>query len=834
MGRAALAFASSPNPVSMETSMMNRAGESDKSGSVAREEDELPMQKEGENSEPQAQFPLRSDFRETAFFLPQARTLANGDLAWDFQIPEALTRWKFMGIAHTRDLRWTQIESRVITQKKLMVQTGIPRFLMQGDQIRLESRISNLGCGSGPARISLDLEDPQTGQNLNKAFGLKENSREISLDSGVSMAQAWGIQVPESRYAPVRIRIKAERGFCRDGEEHILPLLSQRIWVTETLPLWFSGDGEKEYFWTSLHEKNQHPQRVDIRLTAEYYAHPLWLVLPSLPYLAEPRFASAESIFGKIYSGGMIEEIFRANPDLKSRIPEAADEGKGSPSPWEKARDLAGIPLEQTPWIQDSESEKRAWEWLRGILGSDSLDLMMERAGQQLLDRQGPHGGIPWFAGMPADRFITQYILSGMGRLEAMRSQPLPAACRTLVENGLSFADAFLVREFKEMKSQYPDRMKDPHLGTLEVQYLYMRSFFSAPMDSETREAWWYYLGQAETYWKQFPAQAQAMLSLALYRAGKKAIAESILASLLENSLYDEEFGRYWKRPQNPYSWVQAPLSTQVRIMEAMQEIRRGDPSIPQMALWLIKQKQSRHWPSAMATIDACHVLISLSTTGDLSREAGMEWQMGDRHIRTSDGESSLGYWRMDIPGSELDSGMARIRLKLDGSSSLSSWGALYWQYTDQRDKGEESASGLRLRREVLVERPGPGGSAWESLGEGDSLIVGDRVRVVLFLESDRDMDYVHLEDAFASAWSPESVISGYRGSDGLGFYQTGEEAAMHFFFSRMPKGKFQVHYDLQVRQAGEVDAGLATMNSLYAPSFRAQSKGRRISIKPL
>lgn len=818
-------------PAPLSNKVMERESMMQAPAAVADQEKGSSTQAPGttdEKAAPEA-FPLREDFRETAFFIPQARTGPDGEWTWTFQIPEALTRWKFMGIAHTREGQWAMVEHQVTTSKPLMVQTGLPRFLFQGDQITLESRISNLECASGPTRVRLDIEDPLTGQNLNLAFGLGKPEGSIFLDSGSVGAYAWKIRVPESRYAPVKVRVQAERGACRDGEAQELELLSRRVWVTETLPLWMHGDGEKEYFWKSFHEKEQHEQRVDIALTAEYYSHPLWLVLPSLPYLAEPRFPSAESVFGKLYSGLVIQDILHRYPEARGRILEAAE--KGSPSPWNRARDMVPTPIGNTPWVQAAASENQAWEWLVGTLEADTLDRLVRSAENQLLALQSAHGGFSWFPGMPADRQMTQYILSGIGRWAQRSSIPLPEKGKAMVQSALAYVDAALVKDFRERKQRHPERMKDRQLGPIEAQYLYLRRYFAPPRDPETREAWLYYLGQAETYWKDFPPQVQAMLALALQEAGRGQ-AEKILASLLEHSLYSEAFGRYWKRPLNPYSWVQAPLLTQVRIMEAFQEIRPADPSIREMTQWLIRQKQSRHWPSALATIDATHILLRLASPSAWDHGARLAWQLGDQRLSAAPGQASLGYWRQTIPGPELDTGMARIRFRLEGGAESSSWGTLYWQYVDQRDQIDAAGSGLSVEREILVERPGKNGSQWVPLGKSETLKVGDRLRVVLFMASDRDMDYVHIQDAFASAWTPESTISGYHGADGIGYYRTADDAAMHFFVTRLPKGKFQIHYDLRARQAGEVDAGLATLESLYAPSFRAQSQGRRIQIK--
>jgi hypothetical protein len=368
-----------------------------------------------------------------------------------------------------------------------------------------------------------------------------------------------------------------------------------------------------------------------------------------------------------------------------------------------------------------------------------------------------------------------------------------------------------------------------------------MRSFFKeVAMEAKTTAAYTYFTTQAETHWLTQSKYDQGMIALALYRNGKQAPANKILASLIEYSIQDAEMGMYWKEFNNPgLYWWQAPIESHALLTEAFAEIENSVARIDDLKTWLLKQKQTTNWKTTKATAEACYALL-LSGTDWLQETPGVVIKLGNYVVdsREQKTEAGTGYFKAIIPKEKINASMGKIEITLTNfgkdqkpANGSSSWGAAYWQYFQDADKVTAAETNVAIKKNLYVIRNTDRGPVLEKLEEGKNLQVGDRVKVRVEIKSDRQMEYVHLKDMRASCFEPANVLSGYKYQDGLGYYEATKDASSNFFIGYLPRGTWVFEYELRTTHSGQFSNGITTLQSMYAPEFSTHSKGMRVIV---
>ncbi|HEY4875478.1 MAG TPA: alpha-2-macroglobulin, partial [Puia sp.] len=440
------------------------------------------------------------------------------------------------------------------------------------------------------------------------------------------------------------------------------------------------------------------------------------------------------------------------------------------------------------------------------------------------------------------DRYITQYILAGIGHLKKMNA--LPESTNEKVNQFLSNAISYLDKKIKE---DYDNLMKnksdlsEDHLDRIQIQYLYMRSFFPEySIPGETFKAMNYYRKQSQQFWLQQNKYMQAMIALSLFRTGDNKTAKDILASLKQNAIVNEEMGMYWKENTAGYYWYQSPVEIESLFIEAFSEITKDERSVENMKTWLLKQKQTQNWKTTKATAEACYALL-LQETDLLGEEKNVQIQLGNTVISSEDNkaEAGTGYFKKTIDGYFIKPEMGNISVtvsKPPDQSTVqqfnSSWGAVYWQYFENLDKITPSAMPLQLNKKLFIEKNTDHGTVLEPVEENETLKIGDKIKVRIELRVDRDMEYVHMKDMRASCMEPTNVLSEYKWQGGLGYYETTKDASTNFFFGWLPKGTYVFEYPLFVTAAGNFSNGITTIQCMYAPEFVSHSEGFRINVE--
>ncbi len=779
----------------------------------------------------------RTNFNETAFFYPQLKTNKEGDVIISFTIPEALTKWKMMGLAHTKDLKTGTIQNELVTQKQLMVVPNAPRFLREGDEITFTAKISNLVENDLEGVAELKLFDAITMQPVDAKFKNKKAKKTFSVKAEQSTLVSWDISIPEGIQA-VTYRVVAKAGNFSDGEEKALPILTNRMLVTESLPLPVRGNQTKTFKFNKLLDSGKSTTLRHHKLTLEFTSNPAWYAIQALPYIMEYPYECSEQIFSRFYANSIASHIANSSPKIKRVF----DSWKNTPdskallSNLEKNQELKALLLEETPWVLDAKNETERKKRVGVLFDLNRMANELDSAIRKFQEAQVSNGGWSWFKGMPDSRYITQHIVTGLGHLDHLNITTVRQDDK--VWNMLKKAVRYLderIREDYEWLLKHASDMDDDHISSIQIQYLYSRSYFKdIPINDRNEKAFKYFKGQAKKYWLNKSKYMQGMISLALHRYDDKQTPKNIIASLKEFSLYSEEMGMYWKDNCAGYYWYQAPIETQALLIEAFDEVANDKESVENMKVWLLKQKQTQDWKTTKATVEACYALL-LKGIDFLDNDKLAEITLGDKLIDPSKMdnvkiEAGTGYFKTSWSAGDIKPKMGNV--KVANKNDVVAWGALYWQYFEDLDKITSHETPLKLKKQLFREKFSDAGKVIEPVTAKTKLNIGDRIIVRIELRVDRNMEYVHMKDMRASSLEPENVISHYKWQDGLGYYESTRDAATNFFFDYLPKGTFVFEYPLRVTHLGDFSNGITSIQCMYAPEFTSHSEGIRIEVE--
>jgi uncharacterized protein YfaS (alpha-2-macroglobulin family) len=778
----------------------------------------------------------RSNFSETAFFYPSLQTDEQGRIMLRFKAPEALTRWRLMAFGHTQDLRLGQLEAESVTRKDLMIQPNMPRFMRQGDRTVLSARISNTGAKDLEVKALIELRDALNGQSVEAAFGLKAREQNLRIPAGQSRAVNWTLQIPPDFTSPLQVSVFAMSGNTSDGEQHVLPVVSNAVLVTESLPLPVKPNTEKRFRFKNLLNSDTSSTLRHHNLSVEYTGNPAWYAVQALPYLAEFPYECAEQTFNRFYANALATHIAGSSERIRTVYQQwTGQDSSALLSNLEKNTELKSALLEETPWVMAARNEKDQKRQMGRLFNAERMRNELDGILATLSRMQSPNGGFMWFRGMPDDRFITQYILTGIGRLRnlGVTSGMKDTRVDEMIRKAMPYLDARVLDDYKELQKRKTDLNKK-QIDYTQIQYLYMRSFFPEwPVADASQTAFDYYRQQAKQYWTEENLFMQGMIALGMQRGKDEGTAQAIVRSMLERGIRSEEMGLYWKDLQNSYLWYEAPVETQALLAELMNETGAHAEEVEQIRLWLLKHKQTNHWKTTKATADACYALL-LGGPSWLEEMPETEITLGKVKIRSTDQqmEAGTGYFKTSLEPADINAEQGDIRVSVKSNSGRgTTWGAVYWQYFEQMDKVLASATPLSLKRTLYRVEKGPKGETLMPVNEQTPLHPGDLVKVRIELRVDRGLEYVHLKDLRAACFEPVNVLSGCEYRDGLGFYESTRDLASHFFFQYLPKGTWVFEYPLRVNQSGDYNTGMANIQCMYAPEFSSHSEGGKIRV---
>jgi hypothetical protein len=656
----------------------------------------------------------------------------------------------------------------------------------------------------------------------------------FSVEAGQSTVVNFSANIPSDFQHPLTYRLQAKTNTASDGEENIIPVLSNRMLVTETLPLNMGGKDSKQFVWKKLLDSKSDSTLKNQSLTVEYTSNPAWYAVQSLPYLMEFPYECAEQTFNRFYANALATQIINSAPGIQAIFEKWKNTDSAALlSSLQKNEELKSVLLRETPWVLEAQNKNQQKKNLAFLFDMVRMGRELKSILDKLKMMQSEGGGFPWFKGGRDDRYITQYIISGIGHLKKLNALPKAEqpGMDQITKAGIAYLD-------RELKSDYDRRPKkaEEDISATQIQYLYMRSFFpETGLPGSVFPAMNYYRRQAVQYWPRQNMYLRGMIALFLYRTGDRKTAKDVLASLKENATQSEDLGMYWTSVKPGYYWQESPVETQSLLIEAFGEIGPDLELTDQMKYWLLQQKHTQHWSNTKATADACYALL-LGSSNWLAIAQNVNINLGNYSVRTTDEktEAGTGYMKKVIPAADIQPGMGNIQVTvLHGSDTTASpsWGAVYWQYFENLDRITAAQSPLSISKALYSQKNTNKGPVLEPLAEGNVLKPGDKLIMRIIIKSDRDMEYVHLKDMRAACLEPVNVLSGYHWQGNLGYYESTKDESSSFFFDYLPKGTHVFEYPLFVTSPGTYSNGISSVGCMYAPEFAAHTEGVRIRV---
>ena len=755
---------------------------------------------------------IRENFAETAFFYPQLRTNEKGEVSISFVLPESLTRWKFMGLAHTRNVDYGKIEATATASKEFMLQPNMPRFVRVGDKANIAASLMNLSDKGVKGTVRMELFNPET----EKVF--YSQKQKFDVKGGETGHVNFTFEVSD-KYAVMACRMVADGDTFSDGEQRYIPVLTDKQWVTETVPLNVNGEGAHTFSLENLFNKHSKTAS-EQRLTVEFTAHPAWYAVQALPVVAHPQNEDALSWATAYYAHSLAAYIVKENPRIKQVFDSWKAQGGTKEtfmSNLQKNQELKNILLAETPWLTEATNEAEQKQRIATLFDLNTMNSQLAVSVEKLGELQNADGAWSWYKGMQGSRYVTTQVMEMLVRLNALTHQDADSRMQPMIQKGFEYLGKQAAEEYKSMKEAEKKGAVGIRPSEQVLRYLYICALDGkAPVDEKVNR---YFIDKLSGEGKELTIYGKALGAIILQQAGKVAEARLFMQSLMEYSVVTDEMGRYFDTPKARYSWFSYKIPTEVAAMEAIQRITKDTKAIDEMKRWLLKQKQTQTWETPIATADAVYALMATGASDLLANTGGVEITLGKEVIRTP-ADDAIGYIKKTVSGDVMN--IKKVRVDKEGAGM--GWGAVYAQYLESMDQIGEQGNGLSVSRQLY--------KGDEALNESVPLKVGDKITVRLTVKADRDMDFVQIKDDRAACMEPLQAVSGFRWGNGLGYYQATKDASTQFFIDQMRKGTYVIEYQVYVNRTGEYQAGIATVQSAYAPEFGGHTGGYRVMVE--
>ena len=767
--------------------------------------------------------PLRTNFAETAFFYPALQTDSIGDLWIDFTLPESHTTWKFQLLSHTKSLQQGLFTQEIVSSKSLMVTPNLPRFVRKGDQVTVSAQIANQSDAPIEGRTAIELFDPATNQPV---VCLSKAQRPFQLLPDSMQTVSWQFSVPTATTL-LGVRIMADSETASDGEQHILPILSDQLLFTESQPIYLWHSGEQSVAVPGF-RKGQTPYRLTLELTA----NPIWYAVQALSTSDVTESANCLDLIGSYYTHTLAAQLAQSHPKIRQVITQWQAEGGNVETlhaALSRNEELKNVLLEETPWVMEAQDEATRKQRLSLLFDLNRANDQRQWTMRQLQKCQQEEGGFSWLAGFPANRDMTIAVLEFLAQLTQLNAVEYNQAEREMIIKALGYLDRQIEQDYEWLRRHNLQWAKA--LPTTEqIDYLYVRSHYrDVPEMGNALEAAKFFTRQAYANWKKYGLLHQAQIALLAHRNGDRSRTAEILTWLKKTASSSTEKGMYWANNRRETTSFVSPIWTHCRLMELFHTVEPDTQRMNQLKQWLLNQKRVQDWESTPATLNAVHTLL-LTGSDWLGTENRCVATWGDQVYDTAKGEIATGYLKTPLPLASLSSAQASLSLRKEGEAPA--WGALYAQYFQPIDQVEAQGQGLHIERKLFVETTEAGTRQIRPLTEEQSLRVGDKVIVRLVIRSDQAYQYVCLKDSRAGCLEPTPTRAGYAWREGIGYYQVAKDASELFFFEHLPQGTYVVEYSAYATRPGDYAGGVSTLQCLYAPEFVAHSAGQRIKVK--
>jgi len=774
--------------------------------------------------------PVRQNLNETAFFYPNLTTDKDGNVNFEFTSPEALTKWKLMFLAHTKDAKAATLEKEVVTQKEFSVTPNYPRFLREGDELNLQSKLSNLTSQNLIGNASLQILDALTNEDISSKFGLNSAVQNFNVaGNGNSMAN-WKVKVPKD-VSSIIFKVVAKAGNFSDGEQKAIAVLPNRMLVTDAQPI-FVKEGQTKTFILKNLAENTSTTTTNVSNSLELTTNPIWEIMFALPSLKDDQNLSADVQFNKWFADVLASEIFKANPRMKAVFDEHQNKGLLT-SNLDKNQELKQLLLEETPWVLESKNETEQMQKLARIFDANTMRNSINQDWDDLKKLQNPDGGFSWFAGYPSSYYTSLCILKNLGRINEWLKGNLAdyqsGEQREMVSKLVNFVD-------NEVNKYYDvsvaERSRSNIWNNFVLDYLDTRHYWENQYPLKNKGA----TLKTLVIQKAPKAEIKDFTFFGLHRAALlfdnyklTNLSKKLMTYLKETSTDTETQGVYWKQNLNEWGWYSSKTVNHAGTLEAFNKLTPNDANfIEEMKIWLITQKEVSSWDTSRSTAEVIYTILNSgkSWTSTESDKATIVW--GGKSLENADTKAT-GYVKSTVKPESVDKNLATVTITKPGAGIVQ--GGVFWQYYEDLDKIKSSETYISITKELYKKIKTENGEELQKITAQTPLKVGDKVTVRMILNSDRNMEFIQLKDMRAAGFEPLDVISGYQWKNNLGYYQSTKDASTNFYIEYMPKGKYVFEYDVLCNASGTFSNGISTLQNYYAPQMNAHTKGTKVMI---
>ena len=754
-----------------------------------------------EQEEVEQQVQLRENLNETAFCYPTLKTDGDGHVTLSFTLPESLTTWRFMGIANTVDMLYGYIDGEVIAQKDVMIQPNMPRFIREGDNATISARLFNTTDHSVSGTAKLQLIDPNTDQVI------CEQAAPFTIDANSSSAAQFAVSGLSADISLLICKVTATGDGFSDGEQHYLPILPNREYVTKTVPFTQHEAGVKTIDLTKLFPQGTDQQK----LTIEYTNNPAWLMVQSLPTLGQPWEHSAIDQAASYYSNLLAKHLLDQNPQTK-RIFEQWKREQGSEtslhSQLEKNEELKDLVLTETPWVAATDRESEQRQRLADFFDENGINNRLTTTAEKLQKLQNADGSFSWYPGMEGSTYITVTVAEMLARLQHL--SPLTTHLSPLYDNAFKFIGKEMVDMVKKMKQEEKKGHRQSFPTFTALRWLYICAIDGRTLKTDVKAANDYLIGLLKKDIKRQTIYEKALTAVVVAQHGEKTKAAEYVKSLKEYTVYTEEMGRYYDTRRASYSWYDYKIPTEVAAIEAIQRVTPADQqTVDEMRRWLLQEKRTQLWDTPINSVNAIYAFLNGNSSTLTTSQSATALVVDGLPIDTSKASAGLGYVKTAQPYH------GEHTFTATKTSEGTSWGAVYAQFLQKTAEIEASKSGISVKREVIAAKP------------QSALAVGERIKVCITIETSRDLDFVQVVDRRAACMEPVNQLSGYRN----GAYCSPKDNATHYFFGGLAKGKHVIETEYYIDRAGTYETGTCTVGCAYAPEYRATAPSMTFNI---
>ena len=748
---------------------------------------------------------LRENFNETAFYYPALTTDAQGNVNISFTLPESVTTWRFLGLAHDTLMNNSVITAEAVASKPVMVQPNMPRFLRQGDNATLSAILSNTTDHRQSGTVRLVFVDAETERVL------MEKRQTFALTPKGSLTTTFKVDAAQlaeraAGQSLLVVRIYAEGNGYSDGEQHYLPLLPDKERVVNTLPFYLNEAGVKNLDLTKLFPNGS----TDRKLTVEYTNNPAWLVIQALPTLASPSQTDAASLAAAIYANVLGRQLLTASPKIAQTIKlwQQEQDATSLTSNLSKNEELKTMVLSETPWVAEAEHETDQKQMLAQYLDASTIDYRISNFTAKLAQLQNGDGSFSWWPGMKGSVYQTMNVIETLTRLNKLAGRQ--TAFQSMLANAFSYMKGEISKEVAELKKDEKKGVKGLQPSETACHYLY-----SAALDGQKASAdMTYLIDLLDRQPSQLTIYGKACTAVILAQYGKTAHAKTLLESLRQYTVYREETGRYFDTRKAQYSWMDYRIPTQTAAIEALQMLEPNDTAtVQQLQRWLLHEKRTTSWSTSINSVNAVYAFLSGARADVLDNGDMATLRLDGQPLALPKSTAGIGYVKVVKDATD-----AR-NLSIDKTSAGTSWGAVYGSFMQKTTGVASATAGLKVTRVI-------------DDGMAGSLKVGQKVKVRITIVADRDYDFVQVQDKRAACLEPVSQVSGYRWSNGGGYYLAPQDNVTNYYFDKLSKGTHVVETEYFVDRAGDYATGLCTVVCAYAPEFSGREAALKVAVK--